>query len=829
MNIKKHIFRYFQAILKYLKASSLYGFRVSGAVIVSMLMIRLAEMVQMVWLKPITQGMLKPELLGILSDLAVFSRVGVVLFAIVLIFGWCKAIYKTLLHLVGVSYVFMELAATFYFLTALVPLDHTMFTYSIGELVTTVKASALGVDALLFILIPIIIYLVTFVFFKRIQNHAWLMLILILAGAIIFMPMRKLRRSNLLAMHEYGMTSKAGYFIEHSIKYCKTIGFSHKNIENPILEEEEIKRFIRYRNEDGFYLRASNGEIAEIDPNQEPDMMTYPLLHKNTYDPLGEYFKDFTTKPNIVIIIMESMGGKAFFPSHPSLSFTPFLDSLKNESLYWPDCFSGSGRTFGVLPTILGSLPYGGTGFCDQSVLASHLSIPLLLKKNGYHSFFFYAGWTGFQNMDALLAKEEVSYLNTAFPNNPNYVQRAKARGILWAWGNPDGELFDRSIEVLDSLSLFPMLNIYLSVSSHGPFCIPNQQKYIDEINKMVTKVDAETKSFIQSNIDPYTSILYADEAVGNLFTEYKRKGWYDNTIFIITGDHCMHELGRDNNLQMFHVPLIIHSPLLKKTKSIKANVSHHDIAPSLLNLMKGKKIIEIPSIVSWLNYGLEMNETNPKKVITFIPDYKIIEQYVYGNYYLMQDELFTIIDGQTIKPCSNEAMRKEMMERLDNFRKIDAYTVKGNKITPLRSLRGYETHAIPIWGYRKHNRISIQKGKNKEFGELVLDDTYQALQFEYRFAMDYEEATASPNIGIDIFDEQGEYVDYFWFRNQDYDDAHATPQKNRSFHMTRIIINQNHIFDKGNKLVFYIRDVPKHIDIRDMSISVFGRGLDTK
>ena len=40
----------------------------------------------------------------------------------------------------------------------------------------------------------------------------------------------------------------------------------------------------------------------------------------------------------------------------------------------------------------------------------------------------------------------------------------------------------------------------------------------------------------------------------------------YENTIFIITGDHSMPELGlwQISEIERYHVPLIIFSPLLK-------------------------------------------------------------------------------------------------------------------------------------------------------------------------------------------------------------------------------------------------------------------------
>ena len=86
----------------------------------------------------------------------------------------------------------------------------------------------------------------------------------------------------------------------------------------------------------------------------------YPFLHQETTpDVLGNFFNLGDTPPNIVLIIVESLG-RAYSGQGAYLgSFTPFLDSLMQKSLYWENCLSTSGRTFQVLPATLASLPFG--------------------------------------------------------------------------------------------------------------------------------------------------------------------------------------------------------------------------------------------------------------------------------------------------------------------------------------------------------------------------------------------------------------------------------------------------------------------------------------
>src|ERR1022692_4715500 len=107
--------------------------------------------------------------------------------------------------------------------------------------------------------------------------------------------------------------------------------------------------------------------LSTGDDNTFPNI-DYPFLHKdNTPNTLKPFFLagDGSQKPDIVVIIIESMG-KAYSGKDAYLgSFTPFLDSLADHSLYWENCLSGGGRTFAALPSIFGSLPFLEHGYLE--------------------------------------------------------------------------------------------------------------------------------------------------------------------------------------------------------------------------------------------------------------------------------------------------------------------------------------------------------------------------------------------------------------------------------------------------------------------------------
>jgi uncharacterized sulfatase len=105
-----------------------------------------------------------------------------------------------------------------------------------------------------------------------------------------------------------------------------------------------------------FFLASNTSEGALV--SKDLTETEYPFLHSNNYpDVLGQYFDEFDSMPDIVFVIVEGLG-KAYSGEDAYLeSFTPFLDSLSDHSLYWKNGLSTTGRTFGVLTGIFAFCP----------------------------------------------------------------------------------------------------------------------------------------------------------------------------------------------------------------------------------------------------------------------------------------------------------------------------------------------------------------------------------------------------------------------------------------------------------------------------------------
>ena len=129
--------------------------------------------------------------------------------------------------------------------------------------------------------------------------------------------------------------------------------------------------------------------------------------------------------------------------------------------------------------------------------------------------------------------------------------------------------------------------------------------------------------------------------------SEYKKRPDYKNTIFIITGDHKLGVMPHRSKIDVYHVPLLIYSPLLTNSSYIKAVNTHLDIVPSLLAMLKHNYNIKTPNNVHWLGDELNLSEVfTSNKNALFMLNNRNVEDAIFNNYYVSK----SIYNG--IFPC---------------------------------------------------------------------------------------------------------------------------------------------------------------------------------
>lgn len=129
-----------------------------------------------------------------------------------------------------------------------------------------------------------------------------------------------------------------------------------------------------------------------------------------------------------------------------------------------------------------------------------------------------------------------------------------------------------------------PYFDMILTLSTHQPFLINNEAYYEKVFEKRLMSAGfLHLKENGVRKQKQLVSVLNLDDAMKKFFEKYSKRPDFENTIFIITGDHSMPEITLQQKIDRYHVPLMIYSPLLKESKRFRSIVSHFDVAPSIL------------------------------------------------------------------------------------------------------------------------------------------------------------------------------------------------------------------------------------------------------
>ena len=437
-----------------------------------------------------------------------------------------------------------------------------------------------------------------------------------------------------------------------------------------------------------------NEQLIDEFLSDNPDFIVpdkhYPLERTdNIPDVLGPYFREIDKQPDIVLIVVESLGAEMM-----GNGLAPFVDSLASHSLYWKNCLSTTTRSYGAVPAITASV-IGPKGF-QFGVMPEHNSLFKILKSNGYQTNAFYGGDFSFDGISEYLIAQDIDYM-CDFYNE----YKAGDKNLGTWWGYFDHVMFNRSIEEIGKMKS-PMFNTLITITNHEALNIKDdkkQQYYVYKTNKAINKMEPQQAAIYGKNKARFYSMLYTDDCLRDFIKEYQRLPNYRNTIFIITGDHSS-GLIVNNKLSYHRVPLLIWSPMLEKTGIFNSLVTHNDIAPSINALLRDKYHLGTPKYVHWISDGLDTSdETHFSKKMLHVNYNREMREIVYNNYLYWtknkweSEEVANIDDDFNLEIVYNDSLRSSMNKKLELYKYICRYTYYDNKLTnhPISGKSNYQ------------------------------------------------------------------------------------------------------------------------------------------
>lgn len=557
------------------------------------------------------------------------------------------------------------------------PLDHVVLVYSYEELKTTVFSSAsLSWVQVLWFILQVGIPLLLVCLWKKVIVGPWTsvtMSMLALITTIFIRYPDLIRKESLYSTHS---------------DFCLAVN----QPSYAWIKLNDYQKEMKHNADGDSYPYSAEAVEAyhALHPEFEYDHPGYPFYRKaNDPDVLGAYLNPTSdgTPPNLVFIVVEGLGRRLTGVTHPALSFTPFIDSLASEGLFWPNCFSTSERTFGALPSLFASAPHGRHGFTWQLPMPKHHSLLLDLKRNGYTSSFYYGGDESFDHYDVFMRENHVDYLF-----EPKLVVDDSAHYELLAenyrWGLDDDQLFDCAIRHKKTANeQRPYADIYLTLTTHEPFVVDGIGRYEQQVRAMVEQtpdLDEKERDNVMKNLNIYACFLYLDQSLKRLFDYYASRPDFSNTVFVITGDHRMAPVLMGIPLRFYNVPLIVYSPLVKQPKTMQAVVSHLDVTPSFNAYLHAHYDYDIDDHCHWLGTSFDTVSTfqNTRK-LAFMRNNRDVVDYLSDDYFINRSTLIKmdlfIIGFNT----DNDNLYQQYKEELDAFETVSRFVVQHDVLMP--------------------------------------------------------------------------------------------------------------------------------------------------
>lgn len=307
-----------------------------------------------------------------------------------------------------------------------------------------------------------------------------------------------------------------------------------------------------------------------------------------------------TAKPNVVIVMLESLGTAPMSYYGNPINTTPKMDSLLKKSANFTNFYV---HKAGTAATVFASI----TGLPDVDNVKTASRNPMIIDQriifdqfDGYEKLYFLGGSANWANIRGIF---QSNINNLKIFEEGSYEEEERAD----VWGIDDYELFKESDKELVKLHQQnkPFIAYIQTATNHMPFTVPDQKGSFKPL-----KEDAIPKELLQKSgfksVAQINALRYLDFNVDAFLKRAKKSGYYDNTIFLFFGDHNtamnpVHFLDKEESALgtiVHHVPFFIHAPKFTKAKVISKFTKLVDLIPTAASLAQ----------IAYTNYTLGSN-----------------------------------------------------------------------------------------------------------------------------------------------------------------------------------------------------------------------------
>jgi len=280
---------------------------------------------------------------------------------------------------------------------------------------------------------------------------------------------------------------------------------------------------------------------------------------------------------NVVVILMESFAGHSVGALGSQDNITPYFDQLAKEGLLFDRFFSNGTHTHqGMFATMACFPNLPGFEYLMQAPEGGHKlsGLPALLSARDYDDVYVYNGDFAWDNQSGFFGNQGM----TTFIGRNDFVNPVFSDPT---WGVSDQDMFDRAAQELAKKDgKKPFYALLQTLSNHTPYALPKD-----------LPVEPVTG---QGRLDEHlTAMRYSDWALGKFFEQARQQPYFNETLFVIVGDHGFgnHQQVTELDLGRFNVPLLLIAPgIQQKFGALSHTVGTQvDIVPTIMGRLGGE------------------------------------------------------------------------------------------------------------------------------------------------------------------------------------------------------------------------------------------------
>ena len=328
---------------------------------------------------------------------------------------------------------------------------------------------------------------------------------------------------------------------------------------------------------------------------------------ENKYTPSNNEYTNIFKGKNIIVIHAESMQKFAMDLTFNNKEVTPNLNKLANEGIFFSNFYSqvGVGTSSDAEFTFNTSLMPStkGTVFVNYFD-RDYISIPKLLKEQGYYTYSMHANTGEFWNRNTM--HKSLGY--DKFYNKDSYtIDETIGLGLS------DKSFFRQSVDIMKQIKEEenkPFYSLLIMLSNHTPFSdLALMEDYKTTIDVTIDNQTVTRDYLNNTTMGNYLrSVHYADSAIGEFIDNLDKEGLLENTVLVIYGDHDARLDFEDFNLLYNYDPI---------TDTIKTENDEGYIPYTKYNYELDRKV---PFIIWTKDQNYSLNIDTPMGMIDVLP-----------------------------------------------------------------------------------------------------------------------------------------------------------------------------------------------------------------